>query len=222
MARIKIFDVDPDAQKREAADDIVGRFRSGAQVQNRPMALTEWRITTGDPGIADAVSRLFGGEPQGWETTTDETIEVYTEAPEISVILDGPNAVKTSMVLWGRKGKIRECDGVTQKDGTACVCPQTVKERKAAAEKGEGCDPSTMIFFRLADAPDLGRFRFISGSWSLLQEVGRAQDALEEIGGPAMAVLKLEQVQYETSTGQKREFTKPVLKVTGAAPKVEQ
>ena len=220
--RVRIFDVDPaEAERGKKFDDgdLVGRFRSGAQVNGRPMALTEWRVTTGDPEIASSIADLFGGKTSEWETKTEENLEVYTEAGEVKIILDGASAVKTGMVLWGRKGKVRECDGVTQKDGSACVCPQTVKERKEAAQAGNGCDPSIMIFFRLADAPELGKFRFITGSWSMLREIGKAQDALDEIGGPAEAVLKLEHVEYE-SNGAKRAFTKPVLVVTGPAEDV--
>lgn len=219
-ARVRVFDVDPDSKPKKFDDgDLVGRFRSGAQQNGRPMALTEWRITTGDPEIADAVADLFGGKPDTWETKTEENLEVYTDTGEVSVILDGPSAVKTGMVLWGRKGKVRECDGVTQKDGAACVCPQTVKERKEAASAGTGCDPSIMIFFRLADSPELGKFRFMTGSWSMLKEITKAQDALDEIGGPAKATLKLEHVEYE-SNGTKRAFTKPVLTIEGPAEDV--
>ena len=220
--RVRVFDVDPaeaEKAKKFESSDLVGRFRSGAQVNGRPMALTEWRVTTGDPDIADSIAEAFGGTPAEWETKTEENLEVYTETGSIPIVLDGPSAVKTGMVLWGRKGKVRECDGVTQKDGSACVCPQTVKERKEAAQAGSGCDPSIMIFFRLADHPELGKFRFITGSWSMLKEISKAQDALDEIGGPAEAVLKLEHVEFE-SNGQKRAFTKPVLLVTGPAEDV--
>ena len=218
MSRVRIFDADPSVQQKKFADDdLVGRFRSGAQEGGRPRALTEWRITTGDPDVAAQVHDLYGGDaPSTWDTKTEENLEVYTEQSSIDIILDGPNAVKVGMVLWGRKGKLRECDGITQKDGSACVCPSTVKERKEAAAAGTGCDPSIMVFFRLADAPEMGKFRFITGSWSMLREIGDAQDKLDEIDGPALCTLTLKPVEFE-SGGVKRSFTKPVLTVKGPA-----
>ena len=215
---LKIFDVDPDAAPRAPLDDLVGRFRSGAQIQDRPVALTEWRFTTGDPDVAATVADLLGGAPASWETKTEENLEVYTEAPSISIILDGANAVKSGMVLWGRNALIRSCDGVTQKDGTACACPQKVADRKDAAKAGHGCQPSLQVYFRLADAPDLGKMRFMSGSWSMAAEIGEAEEALEKIGGPAFATLTLVKVEYTTKAGREVSFTKPVLKVTGPAP----
>lgn len=215
---LRIFDVDPDAAPRKPTGDIVGRFRSGHQVQNRPMALEEWRITSGDPDVAKAVSDLFGGTPQEWETTGEDRLEVFTEQKAVKVILEGPDAIRTSMVLWGRNAMIRQCDGVTQKDGTACVCPQKVTDRKEAAKVGTGCEPSIVIFFRLADAPDLGKFKFVTGSWSMAGEIGTPEDALAAIDGPAFGTLKLELVEYTTKAGRNVRYTKPVLSITGAAP----
>jgi len=123
---LKIFDVDPGAAPKKGSDDLVGRFRSGALVQGRPMALSDWRFTTGDPDVANVVAAAMGGSPAEWETPTEENLEVYTTSTSFDILLDGPGAVRTGMVLWGRNAMIRSCDGVTQKDGSACACPQKV------------------------------------------------------------------------------------------------
>lgn len=219
---IKIFEVDPDSQPR-SSDDIVGRFRSGTQLNNRPMALDNWRVTTGDPDVAAAIADTFGGDPKDWDTQTEEKLEVFTETDSVEIILDGPDAIRTSMVLWGRNSMIRSCDGVTQTDDkqSACVCPSTVKERKEAAKAGHGCEPSVQVYFRLAAAPDLGKFKFFSGSWSLAAEVGDAEAKLAAINGPARATLTLERVEYTPKGGPRKDqlvsFTKPVVKVLGPA-----
>lgn len=216
---INIFN---EAQERAArfSDDLVGRFRSGVQINNRPQALNEWRITTGDPDVAAAVADLFGGTPQEWETTTEERLEVLTEAAEVSVVLEGPHSVSSKMVLWGRKGPVRKCDGVQQDDGQACACPSALADRKDAAKAGTGCEPSISVFFRLADAPDLGKFRFHTASWTAARDLAGVEDKITAAndGGPVLATLGLELVEWTTKEGTNRAFTKPTLSIVGPAP----
>jgi hypothetical protein len=221
---LRIFDVDVDpdaAPKKRFTDDVVGRFRSGAQVNRRPLALDEWRVTTGDPEVADAIAARFGGTPQEWAAQGEDNIEVYTTTPSVDIILDGPDAVRQSMVLWGRNGLIRTCDGVTQKDdqGSPCACPSALKDRKEAAKAGHGCEPSIQVYFRLADDPDLGKLKFFSGSWSMARDLVHdgVEDALRDIDGPARATLSIEKVEWETKEGTTRSFMKPVLAIKGAA-----
>lgn len=217
---LKIFDVDPSAAPRKPLGDVVGRFRSGHQVNNRPMALEAWRVTTGDPEVATALTDLFKvkDSAQPWETQGEDSLELFTDLASVNIIVEGANAVRTGMVLWGRNALIRSCDGVTQKDGTPCACPQRVMDRKEAAKLGTGCEPSIVIFFRLADAPDLGKFKFVTGSWSMAGEIGQAEDALAKLDGPAFGTLKLELVEYTTKAGRNVRYTKPVLSIGKAAP----
>lgn len=219
---LRIWETDPEAApkpRQRFADDLVGRFRSGYTINRRPASLTEWRVTTGDPEVADAIHELLGGEaPQEWDATGEDNIEVFTTAKAVKVIIDGPSALRQKMVLWGRAGAIRECDGVEQMGdnaGKPCECPASYQDRKDAAKKGTGCQPSITLFFKLFDDPELGKFKFTSGSWSLVRDIGEAEDALADIDGPAVAMLRLEVVEFE-SEGKKRKFTKPVIEVLGA------
>lgn len=190
------------AESTEAppSSDIVGRFRAGRQLQGRPMSLQTWRITTGDPAVASEVAELLGAVegPQEWDTKTDERLEVITEASSVDVIFDNAKAIRSEMVLWGRKGKLRSCDGITQaaKDGQPskpCECPSSVSDKMQAAKDGTGCEPSISYLFRLADAPELGRFRFQTGSWTVARLAGEQESKLEDIDGPATATLELQQ-----------------------------
>ena len=61
----RIFETAP---KHFGADDIVGNLRSGMQIDNKPVALQEWRVTTGDPDVANAIADLYGGKVEEWET----------------------------------------------------------------------------------------------------------------------------------------------------------
>lgn len=217
---IKIFQNDPDARpKARFSDDIVGRFRSGTLLNNRPMALDEWRITTGDPEVARAVRELFGGDaPQQWETQSEEKLEVFTDARKVAIILDGPGALRTGMALWGRNGIIHSCDGEVTTDGTPCpMAGKSVAERKEAAKAGYGCEPSIQLYFKLEGHEDLGKFKFFTGSWTFAAVIDQAEDALADIDGPARATLALEVVEFDTKAGKHVRYTKPVLKVLGPA-----
>ena len=217
---IRIFDVDPDAKPKRFSDDIVGRFRSGAQVNGRPMSLDAWRVTSGDPEVAEVVHDLLGGQdPQTWTTQGEDNLEVYTDAKTVEIILDGPSSIQTAMALWGRNGLIHKCDGETLADGSG-PCPmagKTVAERKEAAKAGYGCEPSIQVYFRLAAEPDLGKFKFSTGSWTMAAEIEDAQAALAKVEGPARATLTLEEVDYTTKTGRHVNYRKPVVEIKGAA-----
>lgn len=227
---LRIFENDPESApkpSRRFADDLVGRFRSGYQINNRPATLEKWRVTSGDPDVATAIVEMLGSEhdakPQPWDTQGEDNLEVFTTTERVKIILDGPDAIRQEMVLWGRNGAIRKCDGVEQKGvdkddtaaGTGCVCPQSFADRKDAAKKGTGCQPSITTYFRLADDPELGRFRFTSGSWSLVKDIIKTEEKLAKVDGPALAWLGLEVVEYGEGRDKKR-FIKPVIDVIGA------
>ncbi len=193
------------------ADDIVGRVRAGQQDQGRPVALSEWRFTCGDPEIAAAVAELYGGTPEPWATTTDESLEVLSTAPILPVTLTG---LTSEWVLWGRGNRpIRTCDGITQGDDlrSTCVCPSDEKERKDASKAGSGCQPSVRALFRLAAAPDLGLWRFNSASWQLATAVTQLEADLADRGGTADATLALEVIEYQTKAGRDVKYTKPTI-----------
>lgn len=217
----RIFDVDSSEAKSASSDDMVGRFRSGHQINGRPLALSQWRVTGADPVALETVREIMGGEeaPGKWDTKSDETYEVFTTSTSVEIILDGPRAVKTGMVLWGRKGKIRECDGVSQTDegSSDCVCPSDLKERKEGAKQGTACEPSIQIYFKLALNPELGKFKFFTGSWTMAREIYKAEERLAQIDGPAHATLSLELVSFVTKDGKEVTYTKPVLEVHDAA-----
>ncbi|MFF3140413.1 hypothetical protein ACFVRU_01440 [Streptomyces sp. NPDC057927] len=82
-----IWDADPDAAPKERSnysDDIVGRFRSGRLIKlgtkETPEALNEWRVTTGDPTVADKIAELMGGEPEEWETDKEDNLQIRVGA----------------------------------------------------------------------------------------------------------------------------------------------
>jgi hypothetical protein len=221
MAIKRIFDVDS-TTKTVTNDDIVGRFRSGQQLNDRPLALSEWRITSADPEALATIAKIMGGdEPTQWDTKTDEKYELFTKSSSVNITLDGPTALRSSMVLWGRSAKIRQCNGAEQEDGTPCACPSDIKELKVQGKQGLACEPSIQVYFRLTDAPELGKFKFFSGSWTMAKEMTTAEEALEAIDGAAYATMHLELVEYTTKDGKNVKFTKPVVTILGPAEDTE-
>lgn len=200
---------------KKASSDFVARFRSGMVANGRPVALQQFRVTTGDKDIANKIADLYGGEPQEWDTKTTEFFEVMTDVSEVEIILDSVDAISAKMTLWGRNAKVRSCDGTVQDDGSPCACPSSMADRQSAGRQGTACNPDIFISFTLADAPDLGRLKFVTGSWQMAKEIGAVQDALERVGGAARATLSLQQVEYVTKSGEQRRYTKPVLKIIG-------
>ncbi|HLL34188.1 MAG TPA: hypothetical protein VK545_09915 [Streptomyces sp.] len=238
-----IWDADPDAAPKEApsyADDIVGRFRSGRLVKSgrteTPESLNEWRVTTGDPTVAKKVAELLGGEPESWETDREDNIEILTSSRTVQIIIE-PDGVDASFKQFmPGAGLIHHCDGFhylspDEDKGKKCPCPSLIAERKLQATQMRGPKPSVDVTFRMADAPDLGKFRFNSGSWKLVEALGplfadldRYGNAGDEENGvegaPVRASLTIENVSYVPKkgprAGQTVSYNKPVIKVFGA------
>lgn len=230
MAGLRIFETDPDAKPKprsEFQSDVVGRFRSGRQTDGRPESLSEWRVTTGDPLVAAAISGMMGGHPEEWETPREDALEILTNTAKVDILIDSAESISATMVLWGMGGeKVHECDGkylITDDDdnGTICGCPALLAERKEKAKKGRGPKPSISMKFRLADDPKLGYFRFQSASWDLTRVLHEVQEALDNVGTVALATLSLEVVEFTPKNGPMAgrlvSYRKPVIDVKGPA-----
>lgn len=220
---VNIFVTDPDARpkQRQFSDDYVGRFRSGRLVGKMPEALSEWRVTTGDPVVAEEIARLMGGEPGEWDTDKEDNLEVLTDSPSMEIIIDSSNSLDASMKLFGSTGLFHHCDGVNylspeEDKGTSCGCPALLQDRKDKAKAGRGPKPSIDLTFKLADAPELGKFRFNSGSWELVKVLHEVYADIDAYDGPVRATLAIENVSYTTKAGRDVSYNKPVIKVLSA------
>jgi len=214
---INIFDVNPEGVSKRQ-DDYIGSARGGMQLNGRPMSLATWRFTTGDRAVADTIARAYGGVVEEWETTTDEKLQVITDVDSVDIILE---KVVTSMVLWGKKGKIRECDGIVQKADEAgacagCVCPSALPDKKKAAKLGTGCEPSVGVFFRL-DHPDLvdeGVFKMWSGGWTWAKDVQDVERKHDDLGGvPVHAKLMKRKVEFTAGDGTEVKYVTPDIRI---------
>jgi len=223
--------VNKDQGASSGSDDVVGRFRSGFQTTSGdPVGLSEFRVTTGDPDIAAAVRELLGGEePETWDTKTEETFQVFTEASSVDVIFE-PGSVKSSLTLWSNKGKkIIETDGEYLYDletGKLTDIPWDGAELdidtiKMNARNGVGPGPSLQAYFRLAGNPDLGKFRFFSGGWTAVASFNKAEAAMRKAEGPHFGVLELEHVEFKNKKGQQVSYYKPQITIGNLVPQAE-
>ncbi|WWV91876.1 hypothetical protein GMYAFLOJ_CDS0046 [Microbacterium phage phiMiGM15] len=233
MAGLKIWGTDPETQpkpRERFADDVVGRFRSGHTINDRPASLNEWRVTTGDPDVAKVIHDLLGGDdPQEWAAKGEDNIEVFTASNEVAIIVENAKALRQRMVLWGRSGKpIYVSDGANilddQGNPTEEADPDaelSFAERKA--KKETGAIPDIELYFRLADEPDLGIFKFKTGSWGFASDLAYngVVEALEAAEGPTKATLTLENVSFIAKNGPMKgktvSYTKSALNLKGAA-----
>jgi len=229
--RIRVFDTDPDAApKPRPVSDIVGRFRSGKQEAGNPVALDAWRVTTGDPDVAAAIASRMGGEVAEWDTEKEDNLEVETDKAAVKVIISGTDAVEFDLKLWNQGELIHHCDGVAylssdapEEIGQPCGCPESFADRKDLAKRKRGPRPDTRVVFRLADAPELGKFEMRSGSWDLVRALPEYLNAMEDAddeGNGVTATLKLEEVAFIAKSGPRKgkpvTYKKPTL--TGYKP----
>lgn len=221
---LKIWDTDPNnkPQPRQSfSDDTVGRFSAGRAVDGVPESLDEWRVSTGDMKVAEAISELYGGRPEEQATTSENFIDVLTNTASVNVILEGPSAIYSDMKLWNRTKLVHHCDGVKflspdEKKGHDCRCPELFTERKAAARDFVGPSPSISITFRLADDPELGKFKLQTGSWAVAAILHEYVNALERLDGESVAELAIENVEFTIKKGPKKglhvSYNKPILR----------
>lgn len=212
------------------SDDVVGRFRSGYQTSSgRPMGLDAFRITTGDPDVAAAIADLMGSDDSGvseWDTSTEEKLQVFTETSELEIIVD-PSAIKATLVLWSQRGKkIVETDGtfliedgkLTGKEWDGSH--KDLQQIKKDAKDGVGPAPSLQVYFRLAESPELGKFKYFSGAWTAIETFNKVEERLAEMDAPARVLLSLERVEFTAKDGTEVSYVRPSLKVLGPAEDV--
>ena len=198
----------------------VGRFHQGRLSEGRPQVLDAWRITTDDAHVAARVASLLGGQAQQNEGGGGLAHEVLTNRESVRVLMDVPDAVTARMVLWSSKGITHDCDGSVflspqGKKGQPCGCHPRLEDKKLAAKEGRGPVPAIDLAFRIAAAPMLGEFHFMTSSWQLAAQLSDLMEALERVGGPAACDLTTELVALTTKTGRNVCYRKPVVKVLG-------
>lgn len=219
---LRIFETDPDARpkRRTATFNPDFRLRGGIVANGNPQALDTWAFTTDDPTIVSEFAERFGGEVEVLDVEKGDDQRVISETASLDILIEGPKALSSVMVLYGMNGPIHKCDGMysllEDEEGDPCGCPASFQERKALARKGRGPGPEIRLTFQLADAPHLGVGQYRTGSWSLARDIPDVEDQLarlaEEANGEMIrARLKLEHVEFTTKAGMDVSFHRPVI-----------
>ncbi len=228
-------------QSRKQFEDIVGSFRAGFAEDGTPKSLNEWRVTTGDPEVADAIHKLLGGDPPAaWETKGEEALEVYTEAKSVLITLDGPSAVRQRFIQRNRNHEIvYTSDGAMKDDGERDPhASLTLTERLKLAQDGLGPALETTIYFKLDDsvgqvqlgaemrgAGDIGKFRYSSTGKTIGKQVDRDQieqeiaDLIADGATAVRAKLEIEHISFTAKTGARAgklvEYNSAKLRILG-------
>jgi hypothetical protein len=228
---MKIWESDPNnkpAAREEYSDDSAGTFSIGRMGEDgKPESLDTFRMVTASPATAEAIALLLGGSVTELETDKDAYLEVITARNLVPVIVASPAGLYSDLKLWSKANKlVHHCDGDTflspdEKKGRPCGCPELFAERKAAARDGVGPSPSIELTFRLAEDPELGEFKFRTGSWTLAATLYQVEEKFDNIGQrEALAELTLEFVEFTIKKGPdkgvKVSYYKPGIKVVKA------
>lgn len=224
---LRIFDTDPDAKPKPRAPKVeyerpVFQFRSGMQVDRKPVSLANWRVLTDDPVVAESIAELLGGRSEEYDPSKALHLHVMTETPAVEIVINGSKAIEDKLILWGPGGPIHECDGAyflspAEDKGQPCGCPSLMSERKDLAKRRRGPSPSINVTFRLAGLGyDLGPGKLIATAWSLAEVIHEVKDALDAVDGEALCRLELEHVKYTNKAGINVEYRKPVITVLGS------
>ncbi|MEV5676586.1 hypothetical protein [Streptomyces sp. NPDC052179] len=173
------------------------------------MPLSSWLLTTRDPSIAQSVAEAFrGAEPQTSEDGNG--FEVVLGGDTVTVVVTEFASAVNRMVL-GEGPEAHICDGERFLEPGAdasrpCGCTGELSDRKARARTGEGPTPDCRLVFRLATAPELGSFYFVSSSWEFALSL-RSLLAEADDGAPATVDLIRQTSRMTTRSGIQVTFT---------------
>ncbi|MFE3409434.1 hypothetical protein ACFXMT_14190 [Streptomyces mirabilis] len=223
---LRIFETDPDAKPQEREEykrpEYAFQFRTGMQVNKKPVSLAKWRVLAAGQDTANGIAELMGGEAREFDATKEHDWVIMTDSESVEIVLSGADAIEEKLIQWAGPGlPIHECDGVyslMQDDlGELCGCPATLKERKEKHRKKKGPGPGIVVTFRLAGLGyELGVGRWIATSWLFAEVVHEVKEALDQINGEALCRLEIEKVEYTKDDGELVSFKKPVITVLGS------
>ncbi len=194
----------------------LGRIRLGKKgAKGEPQKLDTFRLTSPSEDYLKIAAHSLGGSVQPWEDApTGKQYQLITDTDQLKVLVpeqrmrDGQ-----SYELWTAGGRQRNCDGVTQIDGTICVCEPGDRE----------CKPVTHLQVMLPQLPDLGVWRVTTHGFRAAAELPMTVDLLNALAAAGRHVPVVLRIEHDTSKveGKTHRYVVPTLGLTQPLDELE-
>lgn len=138
---------------------LVGAIRAGAERPSdgkRPGKRLEcFRLTSPRQALIEQAAELYGGAVSSWRSPVGDEWQVYTDAPEIPVLVMPGYSLRQSYELWeGATKRTRLCDGIDEElTSGPCLC---------AGEGVDRCDLYTRLVVALPELETVLGWRLIT------------------------------------------------------------
>ena len=211
-----------------------GRIRLGMRVaikggkhagKPRPERLKHFRLTSNSKAALEVAARRYGGTVQAWtipQEWRDEKIpppehtwELFTTSEVLDIVFHPGSVMTTSWEEWQGGYCMVRCngqyivkDGLKDRVGDPCKCPDDPQARKALARKTppEACEEISRVAVFLEGIP-LGQWRLETKGFYAPAEIRGLQDIMQACEVTDMLVRA--QMRLEWRTDKKMEDGKP-------------
>ncbi|MFE9335294.1 hypothetical protein [Streptomyces sp. NPDC007063] len=189
-----------------------------------PKNLSTWRFASDDRATLEKIVELFGGEIRTYKTPRKTGEHVITTAYDVEGVIESERDVEVAAILWKDGRPYHKCNyrsylfgTVEGSPGEPCSCAgYAMREIKRRSRDGEGPAPAIRVDFTVAQDRDMGKIRFKSSSFGLLQKFDAFVDEIKAAGEPVVVSLSKAYRSWEDEdTGELVETREIVPTVTG-------
>ncbi len=182
-----------------------------------------WHIGASDSEMTSRLAALFGKPSDRPTEGCSRALCVDSRLTVLPIVIEATESITVRMVRRGGRAVEHLCEGGSwvvppARAGEPCGCPRTMAERRAMARSGLGPKPDITVIFRLADAPEIGRFAFRTSSWDLAGELERIVATSGPAGLPGRFRLHLATGEFVGSGGTRVRYARPGIGSEQTAP----
>jgi len=186
---------------------IIGHVRMGGEKPERGVGrkLENWRLTSPQVALLQQAAELYGGEVTPWDGPNGKESQLYTETPELPVLLMQSYSLDTKYELWeGVTKRTRVCDGYEETiSGGPCICNAEGKDR---------CDFYTRLTVCLPELDTMLGWRLITRGANAADELPIMLDAARALTTSPFVPARLRIDQRRSVVdGQVTRYVVPVL-----------
>ena len=175
--------IDPIHLQRRHAEQ--GRIRLGQKVgeKGRPSKLEQFRFTSPNRGLIEALAELYGGTAEPWDNAGIPEFQVLSTSTSIPIIVV-KNGVSQWFEHWTAAGIGHRCDGTRNSDGVLCD-----PEDRAHIEATK--KPTTRLSVMLPELDSTGVWRMETHGWNAAAEIPMVGELAAHVGAMVPARLLL-------------------------------